>query len=1431
MTAVTRVDGASRRKASGIASLMTFAFAIAAVAIIAVCMGIMSADDSSADPTVVTLEIEGGEGTDGAGTVEVDANKITVSTTPTRTGYAIEGYYTDEGCNSKFADKNGNIIKDVDGWTLSGRWVKTESPTTIYVKWKIGEYTIQFWDDGVFIDSIVVEYGSDITARVAQMTPNRDGFNFTGWNPAVPDIMTAGDITTYAQWSPITYTIAFDGNGADSGSMDSISMTYGEMKRLHENEFVKHGYSFNGWLNENKTDIRYNDEAWALNDTTEQGHIYTLYANWAPITYSFFFYRNDDGGIGFVSQDINYGDHTNLRSNEFVRVGYVFNGWNTEPDGSGETYSDGQEVYNVFDESGHAINLWAQWTPITYNIAFNGNDADSGSMSTLTNVSYGTEQALPDFGFAKTGYKFSGEWAVGSPSGDPVTSPVSNLTTEQGQTVTLYTLWTPITYHIAFAANGALGVMDPIDVKYDTDQTIEPTFIHNGYDFNGWAIGSANGQLAPSPVRNLTATDGATVTLFALWTPKQYTITLDAGEGGVNGTATVTFGSNDFTVTKEPTKNGCDVMLYCAPEGTVANDNGNLYNCTGWVSSLKWCNSSENQTLTVSWIGKTYTVQLRSNGGDSADTTKQVTFGAATNDTGIPRVSYPTRTGYYFAGYFTVPDGNDNQTMIFDNNGRVQAYKPGWTEGGQWSNNSDEQVLYAHWTPLPIDVDVYYGDENTGQMRIYYDSTQCSSMPPSIGTGYKAEGLYADSGCTIRVLYGNGSTVHGVADWTDTDGKWKVTGSEAVLYIKYKLSTTELTLDKNGGDTDGSAVATYSSGTLTDYVPATWTGYSLTGYYTVQQFGGDMVIDAEGGLCDSGFVVDGKWHTTLDARTFYARWMPNKYTLTYDLGDGTDVTSTQYNYGVSIPTPDDPEREGYTFAGWSREIPATMPAENVTITALWTANVYKITVDPNGGTGTFEFNVTYGTSNDVPYMTDAFSKVGHHIGSYLSVDISGYNELIDHYTEVATGQDHYRFNGNIEGYTVIEDSMVKWVHAGDVTVSLSWSPNVYNGILSSDGYGTDGSFSVTYGFNTVNVTHASADGYDRAGYYTEPKGAGTFAISGGYETTFHFAENIPGLTDADGKWIYTGTETVTLYSKWEPQLFPVTVDKNGGDQDGWYQATYMDDHFLVITQVTRQGATLIGIYADAACSADKQIADKDGKFLNVTVAGFLKDGHWVCLIDDVKTYAKWAVNPTPTNSGSVDFVDSSTDTVMFDMSAAAVAEAINDASKTAVNVSGDGWKMEIPKDVLAGAAGMVSVSAQKMDDTAKAALPASVKERIAGKTVYSLDLSDANGKITFTGKKITVSLPYTLAAGESADNIKVFCISGENLEEFDATYDAEKKMAVFETEHFSDWFVDVVPDDSSSGSGGLGIGVIIGIIAAGIVVAAVAAVFVMKKKA
>ena len=183
MTAVSKVEGASRRKASGIASLMTFAFAIVAVAIIAVCMGIMSADDSSADPTVVTLVIEGGEGTDGAGTVEVDAKRLTVTTAPALTGYMVEGYYIDPELQHKIAQNNGilysNINYDDKDWTNnSGQWINTDSPVTIYTKWKLGYYNAYFMKGYVYVDIKVVEYGAEIPLPD---DPTEDGFIFNGW--------------------------------------------------------------------------------------------------------------------------------------------------------------------------------------------------------------------------------------------------------------------------------------------------------------------------------------------------------------------------------------------------------------------------------------------------------------------------------------------------------------------------------------------------------------------------------------------------------------------------------------------------------------------------------------------------------------------------------------------------------------------------------------------------------------------------------------------------------------------------------------------------------------------------------------------------------------------------------------------------------------------------------------------------------------------------------------------------------------------------------------------------------------------------------------------------------------------------------------------------------------------------------------------------
>ena len=69
--------------------------------------------------------------------------------------------------------------------------------------------------------------------------------------------------------------------------------------------------------------------------------------------------------------------------------------------------------------------------------------------------------------------------------------------------------------------------------------------------------------------------------------------------------------------------------------------------------------------------------------------------------------------------------------------------------------------------------------------------------------------------------------------------------------------------------------------------------------------------------------------------TLTARWTVNQYTITFDTDGGSAIAPITQDYGTQITAPADPTREGYTFIGWDKAIPATMPAESITITAQW----------------------------------------------------------------------------------------------------------------------------------------------------------------------------------------------------------------------------------------------------------------------------------------------------------------------------------------------------------------------------------------------------------------------------------------------------------------------------------------------------------------
>ena len=103
-----------------------------------------------------------------------------------------------------------------------------------------------------------------------------------------------------------------------------------------------------------------------------------------------------------------------------------------------------------------------------------------------------------------------------------------------------------------------------------------------------------------------------------------------------------------------------------------------------------------------------------------------------------------------------------------------------------------------------------------------------------------------------------------------------------------------------------------------------------------------------------------------EALTLTAKWQLNQYTITFDTAGGSEVAPITQDYGTTITAPANPAKTGYTFAGWDREIPTTMPAGDMTITARWQVNQYAITFKPENGGEDIVITQDYGTAITPP---------------------------------------------------------------------------------------------------------------------------------------------------------------------------------------------------------------------------------------------------------------------------------------------------------------------------------------------------------------------------------------------------------------------------------------------------------------------------------
>ena len=100
--------------------------------------------------------------------------------------------------------------------------------------------------------------------------------------------------------------------------------------------------------------------------------------------------------------------------------------------------------------------------------------------------------------------------------------------------------------------------------------------------------------------------------------------------------------------------------------------------------------------------------------------------------------------------------------------------------------------------------------------------------------------------------------------------------------------------------------------------------------------------------------------------TLTAKWQVNQYTITFKPENGGQDIVIKQDYGTAITAPANPTKTGYTFAGWDREIPTTVPAEDMTLTAKWQVNQYTITFKPENGGQDIVIKQDYGTAITAP---------------------------------------------------------------------------------------------------------------------------------------------------------------------------------------------------------------------------------------------------------------------------------------------------------------------------------------------------------------------------------------------------------------------------------------------------------------------------------
>ena len=158
----------------------------------------------------------------------------------------------------------------------------------LYAVWERNQVEVTV-KDGTSSQVIALPQGDKLTLE----TPSKVGYIFAGWQVNETDDFwdmedaVENSMTLTATYTPIQYTVTFDGNGADNLTAmdgDTMQMQYDQAQTIPKNKFAKQYYTFVGWSTEKDGETVYHDGASVNNLVNTNGTEVKLYAVWKQNT-------------------------------------------------------------------------------------------------------------------------------------------------------------------------------------------------------------------------------------------------------------------------------------------------------------------------------------------------------------------------------------------------------------------------------------------------------------------------------------------------------------------------------------------------------------------------------------------------------------------------------------------------------------------------------------------------------------------------------------------------------------------------------------------------------------------------------------------------------------------------------------------------------------------------------------------------------------------------------------------------------------------------------------------------------------------------------------------------------------------------------------------------------------------------------------------